>query len=129
MNPVVGWSLAAAAVAAGWFGYGWRGVALAVSVVAFWLLLQFSRMLRLMRAAAGRPLGLVDSAVMLQSKLAPGMRMLQVVALTGSLGRKLGDDPECFAWHDAGGDRVRLEFSAGRLARWQLERAAADAGS
>jgi len=129
MNPVAGWALAAAAVVVGGVGYGWRGVALAVSAVAFWLLLQFSRTLRVMRAAAARPLGRVDSAVMLQSKLAPGMRMLQIVALAGSLGRKLGDDPECFAWHDGGGDRVRLEFSAGRLARWQLERAAADAGS
>ena len=73
MNPVLGWGLAVAAVVAGWFGYGWPGVLLAVSVVVFWLLLQFSRVLRVMRMAAGRPLGVIDNAVMLNAKLRPGM--------------------------------------------------------
>jgi hypothetical protein len=48
-SALVGWALAVAAVAAGYVGYGWPGVVLAVTVVVFWLLLQFSRALRVMR--------------------------------------------------------------------------------
>ena len=33
MNPILGWVMAAVAVAAGWQGYGWPGVALAASVI------------------------------------------------------------------------------------------------
>jgi hypothetical protein len=61
MNPVVGWGLAVLAVAAGWLGWGWRGVVLAVTVVVFWLLLQFSRTLRVLRAAGQRPVGTIDT--------------------------------------------------------------------
>ena len=39
----LGWGLAVAAVAAGYVGYGWKGVVLAVTVAFFWLLLQFSQ--------------------------------------------------------------------------------------
>lgn len=129
MNPVLGWALAVAAVAAGYVGYGWPGVALAVTAIVFWLLLQFSRAVRVMRQAAGRPIGVIDNAVMLNAKLKPGMRLLDLLPLTGSLGEKLGDDPETFRWRDAGGDAVRVELRSGRVAGWQLERAAADAGS
>ena len=40
MNPWFGWGLAAAAVASGWFGYGWPGLALAFSVIVVWLLIR-----------------------------------------------------------------------------------------
>ena len=73
MNAAIGWALAVAAIAAGYVGYGWPGVLMALSVVVFWLLLQFNRALRLMRAAASRPMGHVTSALMLQTKLQPGM--------------------------------------------------------
>ena len=63
-----------AALAAGYVGYGWPGVVLALTVVVFWLLLQFSRALRTLRNAASGPVGQVASAVMLHSRLKAGMR-------------------------------------------------------
>jgi hypothetical protein len=125
MSATLGWALAAAAVVVGFLGYGWRGVVLALTVVVFWLLLQFSRTLRVLRSAAHSPVGHVDNAVMLQARLSTGMRLPQVIALTRSLGRKVRDQPETFAWRDGGGDEVELEFVHGRCVRWQLRRAAA----
>ena len=110
-------------MAVGYTAYGWPGVALAVSVIAFWLLLQFSRALRVMRAAAGRPIGHVDSAVMLLSKLHKGMALAQIMKITRSFGIKRGDVPETYAWQDAGGDEVVAELQDGRLAQWYLQRA------
>jgi hypothetical protein len=124
-NAVLGWLLAAAAVVAGWWGYGWRGVVLALSVVVFWLLLQFSRALRAMRAAAERPIGHVDSAVMLNAHLHAGMTLVQVIQRTRSLGRKLADEPETYGWQDAGGAGVEIDLRAGRVSAWRLTRAAA----
>jgi len=131
MSSALGWAMAVLGTALGWHAYGWRGVALAVSVIVFWLLLQFSRTLRVMRAAGQAPVGHVSNAVMLHARLRPGLRLLEILALTRSLGEKLGDDPERYAWRDAGGDRVTLELESGRLARWQLDRAPApgDAGT
>ena len=126
MSPLLGWALAAAAVVVGWLGYGWPGVALAVSVVVFWLLLQFNRALRVMRRAARQPLGRIDSAVMLQSRLHPGMQMMQVVTLTRSLGVKASTtagDLETFVWRDDGGDEVRVELRDGRVSAFRLVRA------
>ncbi len=120
----LGWALAAAAIAAGYLAWGWRGVVLAVTVIVFWLLLQFSRALRVLRAAGSAPVGQVDSAVMLNVKLQTGMRLPQILALTRSLGHKLADDPETFEWRDAGGDAVRVELRDGRSTRWTLQRAA-----
>lgn len=127
MNPVLGWGLAVLAVALGYASYGWPGVALGVSMVAFWLLLQFSRSLRVLRQAAGRPVGSIDSAVMLHTRLGVGMRLLEILPLTRSLGHKVADEPETYVWTDAGGDRVRVELRAGRCTRFALERADADA--
>ena len=126
MNPWIGWTLAGVALWAGWQGYGWPGIALAFSAIVFWLLLQFSRSVRVMRNASESPVGHVDSAVMLNAKLQPGMTMLQVVGLTGSLGRRLGDGPEQddWAWSDEGGSTVRLHFTRGKLARFELDRPA-----
>ncbi|HRF84756.1 MAG TPA: hypothetical protein PLO34_10080, partial [Pseudoxanthomonas sp.] len=76
MNPIVGWGLAVVAIAAGYVGWGWRGVILGVTVIVFWLLLQFSRSLRVLKRAAGNPVGHVDSAVMLHSRLQAGMTLL-----------------------------------------------------
>jgi uncharacterized protein (DUF58 family) len=122
MNAWIGWALAVMAVAAGYVGYGWPGVALAVSVVAFWLLLQFSRALRVMRLAAEAPVGHVPSAVMLHAKLNAGMPMMDVVKLTRSLGRKVRDEPETFAWRDESGAEVEIEFDGGRCKSWRLMR-------
>ena len=122
MSPLIGWGLAVLAVAVGYASYGGPGVVLAVTVVVFWLLLQFSRAVRVMRLAAGRPVGAIDNAVVLHSKLDKGMRLLQVIMLTRSLGRKLSDDPETFAWTDAAGDQVTVELRNGRVQSWQLRR-------
>ncbi len=125
MNAALGWALAVAAVAAGYGGYGWRGLLLALTVVAFWLLLQFSRGLRAMRDAAGRPVGTIANAVMLQSRLHAGLTLAQILKHTRSLGHKRADEPETYAWRDAGGDEVVVELRQGRLARWRLQRQAA----
>ena len=122
MNPWIGWALAAATLAVGWFGYGARGVALAVSVIAFWLLLQFSRLVRVMRSAAESPLGRVDNAVMLHARLHVGLPMARVVALTKSLGRGTDDRSEVFTWTDDGGAAVTITFANGRCASWVLTR-------
>ena len=90
MDARIGWALAGAAMAVGWFSYGWQGFVLALTVVVFWLLLPFSRALRVMRRAAQAPVGKVQSAVMLHAKLNKGMRMLDIVAISRSLGRKAG---------------------------------------
>lgn len=59
MNQALGVALAVAALGLGYTSYGWRGVVLAVTVVVFWLLLQFSQALRVLREAGARPVGTV----------------------------------------------------------------------
>lgn len=124
MNPWIGWALAALFVGLAWQQYGWQGLLFGFSVVVFWLLLQLSRTLRVMRGAAQRPVGHVDSAVMLHAKLKPGLTMLQVFALTRSLGRKIGEGEDDWAWSDEGGSTVRLHFAHGKLATFELDRPA-----
>lgn len=123
MTSAVGWALAALAIAIGYLHWGWRGVALAVTLIVFWLLLQFSRALRVLRNAGRAPVGHVESAVMMNAQLHPGQRLPQILALSRSLGHKLADDPETFEWRDAGGDSVRIELRDGKLAAWTLQRA------
>jgi uncharacterized protein (DUF58 family) len=122
VTPFVGWGLAAAAIAAGYVGWGWPGVLLGFTVLVFWLLLQFSRSLRVLKQAAGNPVGHVDSAVMLHSRLKTGMTLSQVLPLTRSLGTRLSDTPERWGWADPGGARVSLEFDGGKLQSWALTR-------
>ena len=128
MNPIVGWVLAALAVALAWQKYGWQGAAFAGTLVVFWLLLQFNRSLRAMRNASESPVGHVDSAVMLNAKLQPRMSMLEIVKLTRSLGRRTGGsdgndrEPEVWTWADDGGSHVEVTFVGGRCTRWTLHR-------
>jgi len=122
MNPWIGWALAVIAVGVGYVYYGWPGVLMAVSVIVFWLLLQFSRALRAMRAAAEAPKGHVASAVMLQAKLKPGLRLMDIIQMTRSLGEPVSETPELWRWRDASGCSVTLEMAGGRLQRWQFER-------
>ncbi len=126
MSPVLGWSLAALALAAGWQAYRWQGLLLAVSVIVFWLLLQFSRSVRVMRMTTGTPVGHVPSAVMLNARLAKGWPMLKVLPLTRSLGRRVSPadqpDPEVWAWADDGGAQVAVTFVKGRVTQWVLRR-------
>jgi hypothetical protein len=126
MKPTVGGALAVAALVAGYWSYGWRGLVLALTVIAFWLLLQFSRTLRVLRTAAQSPLGHVDNAVMFNARLSAGLRLPEVIAMTRSLGRTAGDPAEggreVFVWRDSGGDEVELTFVNGRCTQWFLRR-------
>jgi len=122
MNPVIGWVLAAVLGVVSFEAYGWPGLALAVSVVFFWLLLQFNRAIRVMKNAAGSPLGEIPNAVMFHAKLQTGLTMLQIVTRTKSLGKKVEGSADDWVWHDAGGSSVRLRFERGRLKSWQIER-------
>jgi len=124
MNPILGWALAALLLVAAWQGYGIKGIALGVTLIVFWLILQFNRSLRVMRNAGSAPVGHVDSAVMLNAKLREGLQMLQVLALTKSLGRRVDSDREIYEWADEGGSKVVVTFTNGRCQRWQLERPA-----
>ena len=124
MNSVANGALIAAALAAGWFSYGWQGVVLAVTAIVFWLLLQFSRALRVMSKAGRAPVGRVKSAVMLHSKLREGRTLVQVLALTGSLGERV-DPPlsgaeESWRWRDDGDVAVTVNLVGGRTRSWQL---------
>ncbi len=126
MNPAATWALIAAALAAGWYAYGWQGLVLAVTAITFWMLLQFSRVTRVMRKAGNAPVGRVNSAVMLQSKLREGMSLMQVLALTGSLGERIEPPAEgaeeSWRWCDDGGVCVTISLRGGRVVRWMLER-------
>ncbi|MBX3626767.1 MAG: hypothetical protein KF892_17240 [Rhizobacter sp.] len=128
MNPIVGWGLAFVALVAGWLSYGWQGVVMVVSAIVFWLLLQFSRALRVMKNAAQAPKGEVGSTVMLNAKLKRGMTLMQVIALTRSLGDHVSESPDTWAWRDAGDSRVTLVFEGGKLSRWDLNRPTAPEG-
>ena len=127
-SKAVNWGLAAAAIGVGYALYGWPGVLLGITIIVFWLLLQFSRALRVLRNAAGRPVGTIDNAVMLHSRLHPGLSMLQVLRTTGSLGRRLPHASpgaqESWEWQDGGGDTVVVDLSGGRTVGAQLLRAA-----
>ena len=123
MDARIGWLLALVALVAGWQAYGWQGVLFVLSGIVFWLLLQFSRALRVMRGAAQSPVALVPSIVMLHARLKPGMAMLDVVRMTRSLGRRLEDQgDDVWRWEDTGGAALVLHFEKGKLQRWDLDR-------
>lgn len=123
MEARVGWALAVAGVALGYAVWGWQGVVLALSVIAFWMLLLFSRAMRVMRIASQAPVGTVPNAVMLHAKLQAGMPLMKILILTRSLGQKLSDTPETWRWQDGAGDSVRVVMQRGRCTEWTLERA------
>lgn len=124
MNQWIGGALALAALVLGGVLYGWKGVILALTAVVFWLLMQFTRLMRVMRMATSSPVGHVDSAVMLNAKLKPGMKLVDVLPLTLSLGRKTAGAPETYVWTDQGGVSVEVVLEGGRVARWNLQRPA-----
>jgi hypothetical protein len=117
--------LGVAVVAMAYRGFGWPGVALAVGGIAMWMLLHFTRMMRVLQRAANRPIGYCDSAVMLNARLRPGVNLLHVMALTRSVGEHVGPrdaQPEVYRWTDGSGSRVTCDFVDGKLAKWQLVR-------
>ncbi|MDT9001895.1 hypothetical protein RQP53_21640 [Paucibacter sp. APW11] len=122
MSPLLGGLLSLAALFAGGLLLGWKGVVLALTVIVFWLLLQFSRLMRVMKQAGAAPLGsLKGSALMLHSQLKPGMPLLELLKLSGSLGKKTA--PDAYTWQDAGGDRLEIRLHKGRVQHWTLTRA------
>ena len=121
MNPWIGVGLALVALIGGGLLLGWQGAIFATTGIVFWLLLQISRLMRVMKTAGAAPLGSVANAVMLNSKLHLGMQLVDLIKLAGSLGVKQA--PETFVWRDAGGDAVEVVLKKGKLAEWRLIRA------
>jgi hypothetical protein len=116
---------AIALCAMAWRAGGGAGLALLFSGLLLWFLLYYTRIMTIMKRAADRPIGYVGSAVMLNAKLKPRMPLLNVIALTRSLGERLsaeGAEPEVYRWRDPGDSHVTTEFEGGRLLRWQLQR-------
>ena len=121
--PVTG---VAAVVLAYLYG-GWPGVALVAGALIMWVLLHFNRLMHVLKRAANRPIGFVDSAVMLNAKLKPKATLMHVVAMTRSLGEQRSPkdvQPEVFRWTDTGGSYVDCTFAGGKLVGHQLTRPA-----
>jgi hypothetical protein len=112
-------------VAAAWHEYKWPGVAVATGAVVMWIVLHFTRMVTVLSRAANRPVGHVDSAVMLNVKLKKGVNLMHVIAMTKSLGVRLSEEnaqPEIFKWTDPGDSFVVCTFKAGKLQGWEMTR-------
>jgi hypothetical protein len=113
------------AIALAWDRFGWKGVAVVATVIVMWMLLHFNRLMQVLRRAADRPVGHVDSAVMLNAKLRKGMTLMHVTAMTRSLGKLQSEpdqQPETYRWADNAQSRVDCEFDNGRLVSWELFR-------
>ncbi|RTL44406.1 MAG: hypothetical protein EKK53_07290 [Burkholderiales bacterium] len=121
MNPWIGVGLALLALLLGGALLGWQGVIFAMTGIVFWLLLQMSRLMRVMKLAGAAPMGSVANAVMLAAQLHAGMKLVDLIRLTGSLGLKQAADT--YLWRDAGGDAVEVVLRKGTLAEWRLVRA------
>ena len=90
-----------------------------------WALLYITRMIKTMLRAANRPVGFVDSAVMLNAKLKAGDNLMHVIAMTRSLGKlqtPFHEQPEVFTWTDGTQSVVTCTFVDGLLKEWQLVR-------
>ena len=114
-----------ALIAASFYYYGWKGLAVSTGALMMWMLLHFNRMLQVLKRAANRPIGYVASAVMLNAKLQPGATLLHVVALTKSLGVLLSPkdaQPERYRWTDGSNSYVDADFVDGKLKKWTLVR-------
>ncbi len=124
------WAAMALVLWGAWRQYGGMGLLLAFSMLAFWLTIQFSQMMRVLKRAAGQPKGTVAHALKLHVKLKPGQRLVQVVGMTGSLGDMLSapnTQPEVFRWTDPEGSSVTARFVDGRRLDHESQRAGAEA--
>jgi hypothetical protein len=122
------WVIGAVLIGMSYQKYGWPGVAVVLGGIVFWMLLHFTRMMTVLKRAAGQPMGHVASAVMLNAKLRKGVNLLHVMALTRSIGllqTEKDAQPEIFRWQDAGGSHVTCTFSHGKLQSWDLWRPSA----
>ncbi|MEI7785868.1 MAG: glycerate kinase [Betaproteobacteria bacterium] len=105
-------------IALGYYYAGWSGVALSAGALVMWILLHFTRLMRVLQRAAQRPMGYLDSAVMLNVKLKPRMTLMHVIAMTRALGelRSVKDaQPEVYRWTDGTDSWVECTFVGGRL--------------
>ena len=103
--------------------YGWAGVAAAATGLVMWLLLHFTRMIQVLKRTANRPIGYVDSAVMLNAKLKPGLSLLHVVAMTRALGKLQPEkdlQPEVFRWTARSESHVTGTLSGGQRGQHDL---------
>lgn len=128
--PVIGILL----VVLGWRLHGWGGVALVVGAIVMWVLMQYTRVIKVLQGAAQRPVGYCDNAVMFNARLKKGWSLLKVVGLARALGEQLSAkeaQPEVYRWTDGSASSVTCEFVGGKLAKWQLLRpeAAPEQGS
>ena len=108
-----------------WQSWGWLGVAMVVTGGVMWTLLHFTRLVQTMKRASQRPIGFVDSAVMLNAKLKTGMNLMHVIAMTKSLGERLSAEnvqPEVYKWTDEGASFVTCTFKDGKLVQWDMTR-------
>ena len=67
--------------------FGWSGIVFVISGGVLWILLNFTRMVTILKRAGQRPVGYADSAVMLNAKLKPGQML--AIPLTE------GEQPMC----------------------------------
>ncbi len=105
--------------------FGGLGLAAALGALVMFALVYLTRFMKVMQRAAQRPVGHVDSAVMLHAKLSKGMPLLRVISMTGALGQactEAGAEPELFRWADESLSSVDCEFVGGRLNNWTLRR-------
>ncbi len=118
-------TLMATALVAAYQFYSWQGLVMVGTGLVFWLLLHFNRTMQVLKRAANRPIGYVDSAVMLNAKLNSGATLLHVIALTKSLGEQQSPkdaQPEVFRWTDGTQSHVTCTFVDGKLSAWVLWR-------
>jgi len=105
-------------------------VAAVAGGLVLWMLLHFTRLMTVMQRAARRPIGHVDSAVMLNSRLHAGQPLVGVIGLARALGELIspeGEQPEVYRWTDPGGASVQARFADGKLKDWGFQRPEADA--
>ena len=116
---------AVAGLAYGYHALDWMGFFLVLGGLVMWALLHFTRMVKVLERAANRPIGHVDSAVMLNAKLKAGVNLMHVMALTRSLGELVSpkdQQPEVYRWRDNSQSVVTCVLQDGRLQSWTLER-------
>jgi hypothetical protein len=80
---------------------------------------------QVLKRAANRPIGHVDSAVMLNAKLRGGMTLMHVIAMTRALGALQSPkdtQPEIFRWTDGSASHVTCTFAGGKLTQHELTR-------
>ena len=123
------WCAVAALVALAYRRWGWPGVALASGFLTMWVLLYVTRLMAVVRRAAQRPRGWIESAVMFNAQLSTGRSVMRVTAQAQSLGEPLEASPDALErlrWHDDSDAAVICAFRHGKLVDWQLERPTAD---